>query len=423
MGDMKVLIIGGGAREHAIAWRVFTSEPKREILVAPGNSGTSALGINVEMDAEDIGGLLKLARTERVGLTIVGPEAPLAAGIADRFADAGLRVFGPSAAAARIESSKSFAKEVMASAGVPTPRARAFNDIAEALAHVRTAEPPFVVKADGLAAGKGVAMCPTRADAEDALRAMLERRDFGSAGDTVLVEEWIMGREISVFAFVDGCFVSETAAACDYKRIGDGDSGPNTGGMGSFSPPPFWSAELEEQVRAEILEPTARRMAELGCPFRGVLYAGIMLTDDGPKVLEFNCRLGDPEAQVVLPRLETDFAEIALATSEGRLAEIPPIRWSGDAWVGVVLASAGYPGEYETGFDIGGLPRLSADRVVFHAGARIGEGGEIVTAGGRVATATARGDTIEEARREAYKLAREIRFANAYYRTDIAEGV
>ena len=290
MGDMKVLIIGGGAREHAIAWRVFTSKPKREILVAPGNSGTSALGINVDIDAEDVDGLLSLARTERVDLTIVGPEAPLAAGIADRFADAGLRVFGPTAAAARIESSKSFAKGVMASAGVPTPQARAFDDMAEALAHVRTAEPPFVVKADGLAAGKGVAMCPTRADAEDALRAMLERRDFGSAGDAVLVEEWITGREISVFAFVDGCFVSETAAACDYKRIGDGDSGPNTGGMGSFSPPPFWSAELEARVRAEILEPTARRMAEMGCPFRGVLYAGIMLTDEGPKVLEFNCR-------------------------------------------------------------------------------------------------------------------------------------
>lgn len=423
LGDMKVLIIGNGAREHAIAWSVFTSKQKREILVAPGNSGTSALGINIDIDAEDIDGLLNLALNRRVDLTIVGPEAPLAAGIADRFADAGLRVFGPTAAAARIESSKSFAKDVMASAGVPTPRARAFSDMADALAYLRTAEPPFVVKADGLAAGRGVVMCPTRADAETALADMLENRAFGSAGDTILVEEWISGREISVFAFVDGCFVSEIASACDYKRVGDGDAGPNTGGMGSFSPPPFWSAELEATVRADILEPTARRMAEMGCPFQGVLYAGIMLTDEGPKVLEFNCRLGDPEAQVILPRLETDFAEIALATSEGRLAEIPPIRWSDDSWVGVVLASAGYPDAYETGFEIAGIPSPSAERVVFHAGARVGVGGETVTAGGRVATATARGDTIEDARREAYTLAREIRFANAYYRSDIAAGV
>jgi len=419
---MKVLIIGGGAREHAIAWRVFTSNPKREIIAAPGNAGTSALGINVDIDAEDVDGLLSLAQNRRVDLTIVGPEAPLAAGVADRFADAGLRVFGPTAAAARIESSKAFAKEVMTSAGVPTARARVFSDLTDALAYVRTAEPPFVVKADGLAAGKGVAMAPTRADAESALRSMLERRDFGSAGDTVLIEEWMIGREISVFAFVDGSFVSKIAVACDYKRIGDGDLGPNTGGMGSFSPPPFWSAELEASVRADILEPTARRMAEMGCPFRGVLYAGIMLTSDGPKVFEFNCRLGDPEAQVILPRLETDFAEIALAASEGRLAETP-VRWSGESWVGVVLASEGYPGAHETGFEIVGLPRPSAGRVVFHAGTRAVGGGKIVTAGGRVATAAARGDTIEEARRAAYKLAREIEFANAYYRRDIAAGV
>ena len=418
---MKVLIIGGGAREHAIAWRVFTSNPKREILAAPGNAGTSALGTNVDIDAEDVDGLLSLAQNRGVDLTIVGPEAPLAAGVSDRFADAGLRVFGPTAAAARIESSKAFAKEVMEGAGVPTSRARVFSDLTDALAYVRTSEPPFVVKADGLAAGKGVTMSPTRADAENALRSMLERRDFGSAGDAVLIEEWMVGREISVFAFVDGGFVSEIAVACDYKRIGDGDRGPNTGGMGSFSPPPFWSAELEASVRADILEPTARRMAEMGCPFRGVLYAGIMLTAGGPKVFEFNCRLGDPEAQVILPRLETDFAEIALAASEGRLAETP-VRWSNESWVGVVLASEGYPGAYETGFEIAGLPSPSAERVVFHAGTRT-VGGKIVTAGGRVATAAARGDTIEEARREAYNLAREIDFANAYYRMDIAAGV
>ena len=280
-----------------------------------------------------------------------------------------------------------------------------------------------MVKADGLAAGKGVTMAPTSADAETALRCMLERRDFGAAGDTVLIEEWMIGREISVFAFVDGCFVSEIAVACDYKRVRDGDRGPNTGGMGSYSPPPFWSAELDASVRADILEPTARRMAEMGCPFRGVLYAGIMLTAEGPKVFEFNCRLGDPEAQVVLPRLETDFAEIALAASEGKLAEIPPIRWSDESWVGVVLASDGYPGAYETGFEIRGLPRPSEARAVFHAGTRRTSDGKTVTAGGRVATAAARGDTIEEARREAYKLTREIRFANAYYRRDIAAGV
>ncbi len=415
---MKVLIVGSGAREHAIAWKVSASRLEPRILTAPGNAGTAALGTNMDVGAEDLDGLLKLAVEQSVDLTIVGPETPLAAGIVDCFEAEGLRVFGPTRAAARIEASKAFAKQVMEAAGVRTSRARVFHSLRDALAYVETADPPYVVKADGLAAGKGVVMSPGRDEAERALRTMFEERAFGDAGDTVLIEEWMTGQEISVFAFVDGSYVSNMAVACDYKRALDGDLGPNTGGMGSYSPPPFWNAEIETNVRQRILEPVARQMAEMGCPFRGVLYAGIMLTSDGPKVFEFNCRLGDPEAQVVLPRLESDLLEIALAASEGRLSE-QTIRWSSDCWVGVVMASDGYPGGYETGFELSGAPPPSDGRIVFHAGTRLQEG-KVVTSGGRVVTASARGVTISEARRDAYRLAAEVRFANAYYRTDIA---
>ena len=418
-GPMKVLIVGGGAREHAIAWKVASSPHRPELLVAPGNAGTSELGSNVDIDAEDIHALLDLAVTQSVDLTIVGPEGPLAGGIVDLFEDSGLRVFGPTKAAARIESSKWFAKEVMSAAGVPTAEARVFTDIGQAVRHIETSAPPFVVKADGLAAGKGVTVAPDRASALEALQTMLIDRVFGPAGETVLIEEWLDGREISVFAFLDGGNVSDITVACDYKRIYDGDLGPNTGGMGSYSPPPFWDSDLKATVRSQIIQPVADQMVKLGCPFRGVLYGGIMLTGEGPKVFEFNCRLGDPEAQVVLPRLESDLLDVIVATVGGRLSECP-VRWSGDNWVGVVLASEGYPSTYETGAEITGIPVPTEGRVVFHAGTQVRDG-KTVTSGGRVLTAAARGTTLADARQRAYQLAHEIEFANAYYRRDIAE--
>ncbi len=425
---MNVLIVGNGAREHAIAWKIAASRHRPRILTAPGNAGTARLGTNFDVSAEDIDGLARLAKDESADLTIVGPEAPLAAGIVDRFREEGIRVFGPTKAAARIESSKSFAKSVMAAAGVPTAKAKVFQDADSAIEYVQSAEPPFVVKADGLAAGKGVIMSPSREDAIAALNSMFVRRDFGGAGDTVLIEQWLQGREVSVFAFVDGPYVSEMAAACDYKRAHDGDLGPNTGGIGSYSPPPFWDDDLEARVRAEIMEPVAAQMAELGSPFQGILYAGLMVTPDGPKVIEFNCRMGDPEAQVVFPRLASDLLDLALSSSDGNLSE-QKVEWSGDSWVGVVLASEGYPGNYDTGFEISDLPDNSDDCVIFHAGTTILHGSDtiqnakIVTSGGRVMTVASRGDTLSDARLSAYKTADSIRFSNVFFRRDIAANV
>ncbi len=425
---MNVLIVGNGAREHAIAWKIASSPYEPRILTAPGNAGTAQLGANFDISAGDIEGLVRLAKEESADLTFIGPEVPLAAGIVDRFREEGLRVFGPTKAAARIESSKSFAKDVMAAAGVPTAEAEVFHNVVSAIEYVESNEPPFVVKADGLAAGKGVIMSPTAEHAVSTLNSMFVSRDFGSAGDTVLIEQWLHGPEVSVFAFVDGAYVSEMAAACDYKRAHDGDEGPNTGGMGSYSPPLFWNDELETRVRAEIMEPLASRMAEMGCPYQGILYAGLMLTDEGPKVIEFNCRMGDPEAQVVIPRLKSDLLELALRIVDGDLSK-RAVEWSDDSWVGVVLASGGYPGEYETGFEVIGLPDDSDECMVFHAGTKLGEvletnqNAKVVTSGGRVLTVSSRGNTIADARRSAYKNVDSIQYGNVFFRRDIAEHV
>ena len=425
---MNVLIVGNGAREHAIGWKISSGALSPHILTAPGNAGTAQLGDNCDVSAEDVDGLVRLALERSVDLTIVGPEVPLAMGIVDRFEAEGLRIFGPTRAAARIESSKAFAKKVMASANVPTAEAMAFSDIESAVTHIYASEPPFVVKADGLAAGKGVIMASTRNEASEALDSILVDREFGDAGSAALVEEWLTGVEASVFAFVDGRHVSEMTAACDYKRAYDGDLGPNTGGMGSYSPPPFWNREMEDRIRADIMEPVATRMAEMGCPYRGILYAGLMLTDEGPKVLEFNCRMGDPEAQVVLPRLKTDLLELALSVSEGDLAS-QTVEWSDDPWVGVALASEGYPGDYDTGFEICSLPDDSDGRVIFHAGTTLSSvmkskrNAKILTSGGRVLTAAARGDTLSDARRAAYEIAGSVKFDNAFFRKDIAANV
>ena len=422
---MKTLVVGNGAREHAIAWKLSQSPRVSELLVAPGNAGTALVAENVPIDATDIEGLLQFAREGRVDLTVVGPEAPLALGIADRFQEAGLAVFGPTEAASRIESSKSFAKELMLAHGVPTGVARTFSSYAEACDYVSAdRELPIVVKADGLAAGKGVVVAGTRWEALDALRQQMVDGRFGAAGERVLIEEHLEGREVSVFAFVDGEYVSEMVAACDYKRAGDGDTGPNTGGMGSFSPPEAWDANLEGRVRNEIMEPVAKALVARGTPYRGVLYAGLMVTADGPKVIEFNCRLGDPEAQVVLPRLKTDLAEVMMDAAQGKLKDTL-IEWSAAACVGVVVASGGYPGDYATGYPIDGLDDLDDDVTVFHAGTRTSPGAsgdvhDLVTDGGRVLTVTSVGRTIDKARDRVYANLARIRFTGSYYRRDIA---
>ena len=415
---MKTLLVGNGAREHAIAWKLAQSPLVSELLIAPGNAGTAALGKNVPVGAEDVNSLLALAREEGVEFTVVGPEAPLAAGIVDRFQEAGALIFGPTAAAARIESSKSFAKDLMLRHGIPTARAEAFTDYGEALEYLAAAAAPIVVKADGLAAGKGVVVASTRDEARDALRRQMVEREFGDAGRRVLIEEYLEGGEISVFAFVDGEQVSELASACDYKRALDGDEGPNTGGMGAYSPPAAWNEELEREVRERIMLPTASALASLGSPFRGILYGGLMLTSDGPKVVEFNCRLGDPESQVVLPRLKTDLAAIMIDTVTGKLEGLS-LEWDERPCVGVVLASGGYPGAYRTGREIRGLDDPGEDALVFHAGTRL-DADTVATDGGRVLTVCALGEDLAEARETTYESVDRIGFDGAQSRRDIA---
>lgn len=415
---MKTLLVGNGAREHAIAWKLAQSPLVSELIVAPGNAGTAALGTNAPIGAEDVDGLLDLAQREGVEFAVIGPEAPLAAGIVDRFQAAGILTFGPTAAAARIESSKSFAKDLMLRNGIPTGRAEAFTDYGQALEYLVAAPLPIVVKADGLAAGKGVVVASTRDEARNALRRQMVDLEFGGAGRRVLIEEHLDGQEISVFAFVDGEHVSDLAAACDYKRALDGDEGPNTGGMGAYSPPATWNEELELEVRERIMVPAARALVALGSPFRGILYGGLMLTPDGPKVVEFNCRMGDPEAQAVLPRLKTDLAAIMIDTVTGKLEGVS-LEWDERPCVGVVLASGGYPGAYRTGREIRGLDDLGEDSLVFHAGARL-EAEAVATDGGRVLTVCALGDDLAEARERAYESADRVSFDEAQFRRDIA---
>ena len=424
---MNVLVIGNGGREHAIAWKLRQS-PKVDLLfVAPGNAGTAQLGENIPLAATEVDALVSWASQRQVELIVVGPEAPLALGVVDRFQEAGLAVVGPTQAAARIESSKLFAKRLMQEHGIPTARAETFSSYAEARRYVEGAPVPLVIKADGLAAGKGVTVCQGRQEALAALHDCMGARLFGAAGDLVLVEECLTGREVSVFAFTDGRHISPLVAACDYKRAQDGDRGPNTGGMGAYTSPSFWTDELADRVMETIMRPTVEALARDGSPFTGVLYAGLMLTDDGPKVLEFNCRLGDPETQVVLPRLKTDFLEVLSGIAGGTLDRVP-MAWSDEACVGVVAASGGYPGEYQTGYPIEGLDLLDPGAVVFHAGTRAPDGADAgralpTTDGGRVLAVVARGATLEEARASVYTNLARISFHGIHYRRDIAAGV
>ena len=417
---MKVLVVGNGAREHAIAWKLRQSPTVTDLKVAPGNAGTGQIAENVGIGAGDIDGLAGYAGANGIDLTVIGPEAPLAEGIVDRFQDAGLTVFGPTGSAARIESSKAFAKDLMLRHNVPTGAAATFETLDQAVEYAGSCDVPVVVKADGLAAGKGVIICQSRDEALAAVRLCMEEKSFGAAGDRVLVEEFLEGQEVSVFAFVDGEYVSPMVAACDYKRVGDGDVGPNTGGMGSYSPPTVWGADMESHARREVMEPVARAMVAEGCPYTGLLYAGLILTRDGPKVLEFNCRLGDPETQVILPRLKSDLAEIMMGTAQGRLDGIS-IEWTSKACVGVVVASGGYPGSYPTGLPISGLYDIDDDVTIFHAGTAGEE--QVVTSGGRVLTVASLGSDLEAARRRVYDNIGRIDFQGAFYRKDIAAGV
>ncbi|HUO81992.1 MAG TPA: phosphoribosylamine--glycine ligase [Gammaproteobacteria bacterium] len=417
---MKVLVVGGGGREHALAWKVAQSPRVDEVIVAPGNAGTALEpGVHNEaVGAEDIDGLLELAGREGIELTIVGPELPLVAGIVDRFEAAGLPCFGPRAAAARLEGSKAYMKAFLARHGIPTARHRSFTELAPALEWIRGLASPPVVKADGLAAGKGVIVA---ASMEEALRAasdMLGGQAFGSAGRTIVVEEALHGEEASFIVMVDGEHVLPLASSQDHKRRDDGDRGPNTGGMGAYSPAPVVTQEVHERILREVIVPAVRGLAADGVPYRGFLYAGLMIDDqDRPKVLEFNCRLGDPEAQPILFRMRSDLVALCEAALSGRLGKVGA-EWDSRASLGVVLAARGYPGAYRTGERIARLPEDRQDAKLFHAGTAL-DGGEVVTTGGRVFCAVALGGSVTAAQANAYELVGKIDWPGAHYRTDI----
>jgi phosphoribosylamine--glycine ligase len=413
------MVIGGGAREHALAWRIAQSRRVTELYVAPGNAGTATIAHNLDIRPTDIAALAKAVREIGIDLTVVGPEGPLASGIVDHFEHLGMPVFGPTRAATQIESSKVFAKKLMQKYDIPCPNGVTFSSYSEAKEYLESQSAPIVVKADGLAAGKGVTVAGSKEDALKALSDTMEAKIFGSAGDSVIIEECLTGKEVSLLAFTDGKTVVPMVPACDYKRVFDNDQGTNTGGMGSYSPPGFFDAKLTEQVTQNILEPAVRAMAEEGILYKGVLYAGLMVTSDGAKALEFNARFGDPETQVILPRLKTDLVDTLLTVVDNRLSEAA-VEWSNDACVGIVMASGGYPGTYKTGFPIEGLDKLDKEILVFHAGTRQGENSQVHTDGGRVLTVTATGKTMAEARTKAYQNLPRIRFGGCHYRKDIA---
>jgi len=418
---MRALVIGGGGREHALAYGLTKSARVNEILCAPGNAGTAPIAENVDIKPEDHDALVKLARDRRVDLTIVGPEIPLCAGIVDRFETEGLRIFGPTAAAARIEGDKAYAKHLMKLAHVPTPEARVFTRFDDARAYVATRDSGVVVKASGLAAGKGVSVCDDPADALLALEKMMVDRAFGEAADTVVVEELLKGPELSVFALVDGRTIYVLDTAQDHKPIGEGDTGPNTGGMGAYSPAPIATPEVMATVERDVLVPIVDAMRNDDAPYRGVLYAGLMRTAAGPKVLEFNCRFGDPETQPILLRLKSDLFDLLEATVNGSLDQAD-VRWDPRPAVCVVMASGGYPGAYESGKVIEGLDEVGKldDVQAFHAGTKKLEH-LTVSAGGRVLGVTAVGEDIADAQQRAYRACDMIHFENAYFRRDIAD--
>ena len=421
---MRILIVGGGGREHALAWALARSPRRPELFIAPGNAGTEALGENVALAPDDVPGLLAFARAHGIDFTVVGPEQPLVAGIVDAFTEAGLPIFGPTAAAARLEGSKAFAKAFMRRHGIPTAAHRTFtaDEYEDAVAYLEAQGAPVVVKASGLAAGKGAVVCETLDAARAALDAMMRDHRFGAAGDEVVIEEFMKGEEASLFALTDGESYVLLPPVQDHKRIGEGDTGPNTGGMGAYAPAPVVTDEVLRRARVEIIEPTLRGMAAEGYPYRGVLYVGLMITDEGPKVVEYNCRFGDPEAQVLIPLLQSDLLELFLALTEGHLEAAKPVFHTG-ASACVVLASKGYPGPYEKGFVIEGIEAAEQmpDVVVMHAGTRRNEAGEVVTAGGRVLAVSALGADLAVALEKAYRAVAVIHFEGMQYRRDIGK--
>jgi phosphoribosylamine--glycine ligase len=417
---MKVLVVGSGGREHALVWKLKQSPRVDRIFCAPGNAGTAQLAENVAMSASEVAGLARFARQNHIDFTVVGPDDPLALGIVDLFNATNLRVFGPTKSAARLESSKIFAKELMRSQNIPTAEAHTFSDRDEALRYCDVARFPAVIKADGLALGKGVIIAPDAASARSTVEAMMSERRFGEAGRRIVIEEFLRGSECSVHAFVDGKNYRLLESSRDHKRVFDGDKGENTGGMGAVSPADIWTPDLQTRFETEVMHPLMTGLGAAGVQYRGLLYPGLMVTADGPRVLEFNCRFGDPETQVLLPRMKSDLLPLLEATTDGK-ADDCSIEWDDRAAVTVVLASAGYPGNYETGKPIAGLDEVTKldDVQVFHAGTKR-LNNEVVTAGGRVLALTALGATVAAARERAYAAVSRIHFDGCHFRRDIA---
>jgi len=418
---MNVLVVGSGGREHALVWKIAQSPLVKKVYCAPGNAGIARHAECVNIGPTEIARLRKLAIDKGIDLTVVGPEAPLCEGIVDFFTAKGLSIFGPTQRAARLEGSKVFAKQLMERHGIPTARFRVFNGVELARDYIDRVGAPVVVKADGLAAGKGVIVCKTVQEARAAVSKIMIDRAFGDSGDQIVIEDCLSGEEASVLAFTDGKNIALMPSAQDHKAVYDGDEGPNTGGMGAYSPAPVITPELERTIERDVIVQAVHAMNREERPYRGVLYAGLMITEEGPFVLEFNCRLGDPELQPLIMRLKSDLVPILLATIEGNLDEVE-IEWDVRPALCVVMASGGYPGPYEKGFPIKGLEDVEEmdDVVVFHSGTALVDG-QVVTAGGRVLGVTARGDTIADARERAYEAVRRISFEGAHYRTDIGK--
>ncbi len=416
---MNILVVGSGGREHTMVWKLAQSPRKPQLFCAPGNAGIESLATCVPIKADDIAGMRDFAIREHIDLTLVGPEAPLALGIADEFRKAKLKIFGPTRNAARLEASKIFSKDIMARAKIPTARARHFDKLADALAYVEQHELPVVIKADGLAQGKGVIIATTRDAARQAIVDSMDKAVFGQAGKQVLIEQFLDGEELTIMAFTDGRTVAPMLPAQDHKRVGDSDTGLNTGGMGAYCPAPLGTIALRQQVTREILQPIVDTMSRLGSPFQGVLYAGLVVVNGVPYVLEFNARMGDPETQVVLPLLKTDLIDVVEAVVEHRLDQLT-VEWHDDHAVCVVMTSGGYPGTYQSGFPIRGLHSSQHEAtVVFHAGTAK-KNGDVVTAGGRVLGITGLGKTLEEAQARAYQTVNTISFEACHFRKDIA---
>ncbi len=419
---MKVLVIGNGGREHALAWKLLQSQKINKLVCVPGNGGTATLPgcENLPLAVDDFAGISEYAINHGISLVVVGPEVPLAQGITDYLQNQGLMVFGPNKAGAQIEASKAWAKALMEEAGVPTAKAAVFTEAAPAKAYIQSEGAPIVIKADGLAAGKGVTVAETIAQAEEAIEAIFQGQ-FGSAGSSVVIEECLVGQEVSVLALTDGLTIRPLLPAQDHKRVGEGDTGENTGGMGAYAPAPIATPELMARVQTEVLERTITALQSRGIDYRGILYAGLMISPDGDfRVLEFNCRFGDPETQVILPMLETPLEDLILACIEQRLGDMPPIAWKQGAAATVVAASGGYPGEYAKGKVITGLAAAqTAGATVFHAGTRLNAAQEVVTDGGRVLNVTGLGEDFQEALAQAYAGIEHIQFDQMYYRRDI----